>query len=192
VTLFDCFWFGLEWILHKSIVAILFAPCYTYFSSKINKMQLMQKENKMGELSKAIRLKEEINKMKLKVCEMEADLGKMERENRPTEKYGDFEVTVSTEGNRFSGIPEGTEMIRITAKLLNIEEKNEHLNIFGCIVGDWKEFRRSVAYYRVYGVLLHDGGGYLLLNDKVPCSDEEWEEIKKGNFGKFMNPRITN
>ena len=30
----------------------------------------------------------------------------------------------------------------------------------------WSETRRSVTYYRLGGILLHDGGGWLLVRDK--------------------------
>jgi hypothetical protein len=37
-----------------------------------------------------------------------------------------------------------------------------------------------------YGILFHEGGGYIMLKDKIPCSDEDWENIKIGNIKKFL------
>jgi len=62
----------------------------------------------------------------------------------------------------------------------------EYAKVFGSIVNAPSEKVSSVKYYIKYGILFHDGGGRLVLKDKIPCSDKDWEEIKKGNIKKFL------
>ena len=83
------------------------------------------------------------------------------------------------------------DQIRIVTALQNIEDKEEFMNIFGYVNGNWDLNRRSVTYFRICNVLMHEGGGWILLNDKQPCSDEEWKAIKAGNIPeKFRNDNI--
>jgi hypothetical protein len=89
-------------------------------------------------------------------------------------------------------VPVGSEYILIQGKLANEDEKDAHMEIYGSINGDWKERRTSVKYFRMENILMHDGGGFLILKDPQHCNDEEWEELKKGNFGKFANESFSN
>lgn len=95
------------------------------------------------------------------------------------------EVTVHTNKNSYSSkIPDGEEYVRIVQSLTNGEDFIEHMKYFGSVSGPSEETRTSVAYYRKNNFLLHDHGGWMLLEDEQPCNDEEWEDIKKGNIPK--------
>jgi hypothetical protein len=47
----------------------------------------------------------------------------------------------------------------------------------------WEEVRNSVGYLRdEEGVLAHVGGGYLMLLDGQPISQEDWAALKAGDI----------
>lgn len=81
-----------------------------------------------------------------------------------------------------------TEHLTITGICINEGEFEEHLNCFGSLPGGRDKTIHSVTYFRVDGILTHTGGGHCILTVPQHCSDEEWEELKKGNFGKFKHP----
>lgn len=64
---------------------------------------------------------------------------------------------------------------------------NEHIKTFGNTIIFPSEVRKSVEYYRKYGVLFSRGIGHASLKDGVMCSKKEWEEIKDWNIKKFLN-----
>ena len=76
------------------------------------------------------------------------------------------------------------EDIVIYSKLSNQYEYVNYIELFGPI--PTAETKISVKYYIKYNMLFHKGGGHLTLEDEIPCSDEEWEEIKKGNIDRFL------
>ena len=76
------------------------------------------------------------------------------------------------------------ENIVIYSKLSNQYEYINYIELFGPI--PIAETKVSVKYYIKYNMLFHKGGGHLILEDEIPCSDEEWEEIKKGNIDRFL------
>ena len=78
--------------------------------------------------------------------------------------------------------------IRLQEVLCNLHEKETHIETFGSITGNWDKSRQSVRYYRKYGILLHGGGGWHLLKDEQPCSDEEWTSILAGNIPEKFKP----
>jgi len=91
-------------------------------------------------------------------------------------------VKVAEKSGWHSDLEEGTEYIVITSILKNQQEYEDHMKEFGSLSNPPKEQTSSVKYYRVHGILLHEGGGYIVLKDKQPCSDEEWEQIKGGHI----------
>ncbi len=91
-----------------------------------------------------------------------------------------------TKWTKFEG-----EYIIITATLSEESQRArfeflERFGSFRCFF-DSEYIKTSVCYYRKYNMLFHDRGGWNLLLDEQPCSDEEWEELKKGNISaKFL------
>ena len=86
----------------------------------------------------------------------------------------------------------GDDLLYITTGLANACDKKEFMSLFGSISGSWDKLRKSVKYFRISDVLLHKGGGWLLLKDQQPCSDEEWESIKAGDVPeKFRNNTLA-
>lgn len=103
------------------------------------------------------------------------------RAKAPKAEYS-YSVKVLDKDYNWEPLAAVTEVIRIVGTLTNADAKERHMQIYGCISGGWEETRLSVNYYRVNGVLLHSGGGWLILNDQLPCTDEEWEAIKACKF----------
>lgn len=109
--------------------------------------------------------------------------------------YGNLEVIVNQVQEvrtwNEEGLAEGTETVRLIVYLLNKEDYEEHLRLFGSINGRWDERLNSVLYYRDEdNILTHKGGGYILLKDPKLCSDEEWEAIKKGDIPEKFESSI--
>jgi hypothetical protein len=139
--------------------------------------------------AKAIELKKEKDELETKVKKIENELKQLAKVVNTTPKYGGIIVKM-VEGDKWMPECIGRECIRITEYLLNEKEKEEHLHLFGSICGGWEQYRSSVVYYRINNILLHEGGGWLLIKDKQLCNDEEWELIKKGEIPeKFWNIR---
>lgn len=131
---------------------------------------------------------------------LKAELAKLEREHhdegyttQPEARYT-YEVFpgIQEDDHWSTDVPVGSEYILIHGTLVNDDEKNAHMEVYGSINGQWNEHRRSVKYYRMENILMHDGGGYLILKTPQHCNDEEWDELKKGNFGKFANKSFSN
>jgi len=78
----------------------------------------------------------------------------------------------------------GNKSLRINSILTNQKIFDDHLHCFRSLVNPPKKEKLSVEYYRKHGLLLHQGGGWLILEDEQPCSDNEWEEIISGNIPK--------
>jgi hypothetical protein len=139
-------------------------------------------------MEQAIALKQRLEELKIEKNEIESKLYDLRKQVEPKAVYGNLKVIVDPNYQDFMS-KEIYEAVRLVDYLLNENEKDAHMNIFGQINGDWKTQRGSVTYYRnEYGVLNHSGGGYVLLKDGIPCSDDEWEQIKEGNIpDKFSN-----
>jgi len=86
----------------------------------------------------------------------------------------------------FSDIEPGNECVVIIATLTNKEIFDDHVRVFGHMTNPPRERMSSVTYYTKYGMLFHEGGGTNILKDKVPCSSEDWDNIKAGNVKKFL------
>ena len=95
-------------------------------------------------------------------------------------------VSVVTGERSWDRLPEGTETIRFNGQIANEEELMQSLRYYGSFSGSIDETRHSVTYYRKHGILFHSSGGHLVLEDEQPCSDEEWEALKRCEFGKFQ------
>lgn len=133
--------------------------------------------------TRAIELRDELKSLEKRVVEIKTEMNRLQREMTVKPRYGNTTVRVlDIDTVRRYRLPVETEAIVINRTLMNEEDKREHLDIFGSVNGDWKETIQSVVYFRLNGILLHEGGGYLILEDKVLCSDEEWESIKSGNI----------
>ena len=79
-------------------------------------------------------------------------------------------------------LPEGTEYIVIMSHLTNKQDYEDHMHKYGSLMNAPKENTSSVKYYRVHGLLLYEGGGQLIIKDKVLCSDAEWAELVSGTI----------
>ena len=83
-------------------------------------------------------------------------------------------------------IPKGAETVKffsyIAAEslqaLLDLEAKYSGFHV----QEDLKSERSSVTYFRFNGVLMHEGGGYLLFKEPIAMNDEEWEQFKRGEI----------
>lgn len=100
-------------------------------------------------------------------------------------------VKVAKKGHFFNKIPEGQEYIVITSILTNEDIFKEHMNYFGSICGPPESSKSSVQYYRKHGILLHDSGGWLLLNDEEPCNNQQWEDLKAGRLHEFLTKETS-
>lgn len=131
--------------------------------------------------------KKKLTELKNSIDSVKAELRRLETIQR--EEYIKYSPKAKYVLNCITLLENGR--LRIGAKILNLGDKEEFMALFDSINGDWKEQRVSVAYFRVSGVLLHEGGGWVLLNDQQACSDEEWAAIKEGNIPeKFRNSNI--
>ena len=98
-----------------------------------------------------------------------------------------YKVTVGIQRpDRFSKCPEGAEYVVITATLTNEDIFKEHMRFYGSISSPPESGRSSVRYYRKHGILFHDSGGWLILEDEVPFSDEDWNALKAGKVEGFI------
>jgi len=139
-----------------------------------------------------LKMKEEIKELTKVLKEKEDIFYALGKERMPKAKYGNPEIRIDLVNREYcSKLLPGEEIVRIVYTLQNEDEKIAYMNLFGSINGSWETIIRSVTYFRRHGVLLQEGGGWIILNDMVPCNDEEWEEIKKGNFEKFKNNKIS-
>lgn len=130
----------------------------------------------------------EKNGHEARIKQINMELNKLESECRPKPRYGNRKVETDTAlCGIFDRVPEGTEYVRITEYLLNENEKNEHIEAFGTVMGSWDASRRSVSYFRINGILLHEGGGYVIMKQYMECSDAEWEQIKQGNIPERLS-----
>lgn len=102
------------------------------------------------------------------------------RRLHPKAEYS-YSVKMVTADDTFCAIAKITECLRVVGLLENEEEVKKHLATYGTS-NVWDRVKNSVIYYRINGILLHDGGGWLLLQDKVACNDEQWESLKQGNI----------
>jgi hypothetical protein len=135
-------------------------------------------------LIKIEELNQEIKKLRL-------NLDNEQRENRKTliPQYT-YEVYPHTQKESSLGwsskIPVGQEYIVIRRYVSNMVIFDDHLEYYGSIMNKPEASVLSVTYYRKHGILLHESGGHLVLNDEQLCSDEEWNDLKNGNLGKFV------
>lgn len=103
-------------------------------------------------------------------------------------KY-EYEVAVFVKETKkwFTDMKMGEEFVVIRGTLANKEVYDSmSLNVTP------KRIIFSVRYYMRNNMLFRDGAlyggdGVLILKEKVSCSKEDWEEIKKGNIEKFLN-----
>lgn len=127
----------------------------------------------MDMMSRAIRLKSDIQALEAEKADLEKQLRALERDLMPKPIYGNLEVRCEEH--------QGRETLYLTTYLLNEGAKDVQLNLFGRVDGDWRENRHSVGYYRTEdGILTHEGGGWCLLKEPALCSDIEWEALKAG------------
>ena len=126
-------------------------------------------------------LQKENDKMKVLQKKVESNL------EDPKYKYS-IECGIMDEHNILGGsdLKDGDEYIRIIATLTNNDVYENYVKMFGSIINRPNEKMRSVKYYTKYDMLFHEGGGYLILKDKVPCNKQDWENIKKGNIKKCL------
>jgi hypothetical protein len=130
----------------------------------------------------------EMDKLQDRINELKREVEKERDEQRkllvPIWKIEDIHVVVEKKlGYDWDKeLVEGTEWFEFTEKLQNPEDFTNHMNLYGSISQSPNESHHSVKYYRVAGVLLHGGSGWICLKDKQPCSDEEWELLKTGDI----------
>jgi hypothetical protein len=107
-------------------------------------------------------------------------------------KYS-YQISVKIqEKDSWSKIPEGTEIITIQCQLENKAIFEKHMHKYGSLYMPPDEHKNSVKFYRAYGMLLHDGGGHVLLKTEQPCSDAEWESIKASSVpDKFKTSSLS-
>jgi hypothetical protein len=132
----------------------------------------------------------DIKDINAKIAELNEAKRKLEQEswtaaNKPVARY-EFDRCSIVKPSSFDDISYATECIRITERLVNKHEKDAWMDRYGSISGFWDEARTSVVYCRINGILCHASGGYLILKTPQPCSDSEWEQIKLGNYAKFV------
>jgi hypothetical protein len=102
------------------------------------------------------------------------------------------EVQVHVSVNRgpwggFFDVPPGKECVVIKGTLLNKEDYDDIMRLFGSLMNRPEDHFSSVTYWRTdEGILTHCGGGHLVLREPVLMSDDEWEDLKKGNVNKYM------
>lgn len=128
---------------------------------------------------------QKINELIEEMQRLEKELDEEQREaSKMLEPQYHREAHVKiSEGGRHNKIPEGEEYIFFVSNLLNKSDYENHLKIYGSLSGGTPdETTSSVAYYRKHGILFHDGGGWLILEDEQPCSDAEWESLKTGDI----------
>jgi len=106
------------------------------------------------------------------------------------ELKNDYRVYVHTQSREdrscFSHIPARTEYVTITkgSEFANVSDE-----IKIRVEAQYpKPLQRvsSVKYFRVGEALVHEGGGHLVLDDYVECTDKDWEDIKAGKLDKFL------
>lgn len=85
-----------------------------------------------------------------------------------------------------SKIGDGQEYINIRRHVSNMVIFDDHMAYYGSIMNKPEASVLSVKYYRKHGLLMHDGGGHLVLKDEELCSDEDWEDIKNCVLDKFI------
>lgn len=97
-----------------------------------------------------------------------------------------FEVSsrVLKEEDHWDRLPAGTEILTLTATLMNDRIFEDFMHHYGSISMYPEKTKRSLKYYRKHGILFHTGGGWSLLTDEQPCSDKNWNDIKNGNIPK--------
>jgi hypothetical protein len=138
-----------------------------------------------GNHKKLVKARELIEKAKA----LENEVYEEQIEHRKTlkAKY-DYSVHVKTqkESHWHSDIPEGYEYIVITATLTNEEIYKDHMNRYGSISNPPESSKSSVKYYRMHGLLFYESGGWIMLKDKVPCSEEQWKDLKNGKLDEFL------
>lgn len=136
----------------------------------------------MEMIERALELRERLVALEEEKRNIEQELYSLRRTCEPTARYGGLKPFIEKDYRDWNGMV-FSETVRLVDYLLNDEERETHMKIFGQINGSWEELRRSCTYYRnEYGVLSHTGGGWILLQDGIPCSDEEWEAIKSGDI----------
>ena len=135
---------------------------------------------KHEKLVKALRLEREAKKLKCEVSEEQDKHRKtLVAKYKHTAKIDTIKHT-----SHWSDLQEGDEYLVITSYLTNTEDYDNHMTVYDSIMNRPDEKTHSVKYYRIHGVLLHEGGGYLRLKDKCLCSDTEWAELKSGVIPK--------
>lgn len=130
---------------------------------------------------KVIKLKEDIKMLEIRKGEIAKD---KRNKLKPNYTY-EVNIFIVNDSKRYSDLKEGDEYIVITATLQNDNEYIEFRDMFDSFTRP-DSLIISVRYYMKYGVLFHEGGGYIILKDKVPCNKEDWENLKKGNIEKFL------
>lgn len=130
-----------------------------------------------------------ISLLKIEISKLEEQLSNEQREARkllkPEYTYEVY-VEVQKKSVWHSDIVEGQEFIRIRRTLSNSQVFKYHMNHFGSINNPPRDSDLSVNYYRKHGILFHDGGGHLILNDKELCSDSDWEDLKNGKLDNYL------
>lgn len=131
---------------------------------------------------KIVKLKEDIKMLRIRKEEIAGDI---RNKLRPIYAYK-VNTYIADGSRRYSDLKEGDEYIVITATLQNNNEYDEFIDMFDscCVRPDCQII--SVRYYMKYGVLFHEGGGHIIIKDKVPCNNDDWENLKKGNIKKFL------
>jgi hypothetical protein len=96
----------------------------------------------------------------------------------------------------------GIEGVYITGTLVNEDEMQAHLDLYGFIDGSWDKTRHSVFYYRMNGLIFHSHGGWILLGSPdhtgpfssdypIACTDEQWNMLLSGTVPtELFNERI--
>ena len=153
--------------------------CWTYKLEK-GAHQNRVKMNEIGELVKS--LKEQYR-------ELERELNELERASEGPKPRYTVKATIGVQSGEspwssLRDAPAGSETIRflVTPAQGYVEACEARLNHFGRSTKDRASVKSSVTYYRFHGVLMHCSGGTTIIKTPQLCSDEQWEELKKGNI----------
>ena len=85
----------------------------------------------------------------------------------------------------------GDEYFIVRRYLMNFDDYSNHFNLFKSKKEPPDGTSYSVKYYRRYGILFHveSCSGVKMLEDNCPCSNEDWEDLKKGKIEDWLNKK---